>query len=112
MSIWIRRSYQVKIRERLLFQADFHNQAFFLSFGSLNLPGMEQLQQCVVLPFCPELLLLLDPDIISLEPGLSLDGREPEQYLEADNNLIITVLLLFHSYNFHINSYSFSSRKV
>ena len=45
----------------------------------------------------PELLLLLDPDIILLEPGLSLDGHEPEQDLEADNNLIITVLLLFHS---------------
>ena len=61
---------------------------------------------------CPELLLLFDPDIILLEPVLSLDGREPEQYLEADNNPIITVLLSFHSYNFHINSYSFSSRHL
>ena len=53
--------------------------------------------------FYPELLLFLDPGVVLLEPGLSLDGREPEQYLEADNNLIITVLLFFHSYNFHIN---------
>jgi hypothetical protein len=45
MSVWIRRDDQDKIRERLLLQAGFHNQAF-----SFFVKVMEQLPLCFVLP--------------------------------------------------------------
>ena len=44
--------------------------------------------------FYPELLLLLDPGVELLKPDLICDGQEPEQDLEADDDLVLTFFII------------------
>ena len=44
--------------------------------------------------FYPELLLLLDPGVVLLKPDLIFDGHEPEQDLEADDDLVLTFFII------------------